>query len=81
LWIDKDSGAGPLFRFSALRKLNRKSTLGCVEWICQVDGVGLLPYADNHRFVFTAQATDKTYGRVVFEGMEVRATASMFTSI
>ena len=45
--------------------------LGCVEWICQVNGVGLFRYADDHRFAFSNQATDKAYRRVIFELMEI----------
>jgi hypothetical protein len=41
--------------------------LGCVEWICQVNGVGLFFHANDHRFAFGTQTTHKMYGRVIFE--------------
>ena len=45
--------------------------LGCVEWICQVNGVGLFFHADDHRFAFSTHATYKMYGRVIFELSEI----------
>jgi hypothetical protein len=36
-----------------------------------VNGVWLFPHADDHYFAFTNPAADKTYGRVIFEPMEV----------
>ena len=45
--------------------------LGCVEWICQVNGVGLFFHADDHRFAFSTHATHKMYGRVIFELLEI----------
>jgi hypothetical protein len=47
------------------------SHLGCVEWICQVNGVGLFFHANDHRFAFSTQATDKMYGRVISELLEI----------
>jgi hypothetical protein len=45
--------------------------LGCVEWICQVNGIGLFFHADDHRFAFSTHATHKMYGRVIFELLEI----------
>jgi hypothetical protein len=45
--------------------------LGCVKWICQVNGVGLFSHTHDHRFAFSTQATDKMYGRVIFELLKV----------
>jgi hypothetical protein len=56
------------------------SHLGCVEWICQVNGVGLFFHANDHRFAVSTQATHKMYGRVIFELLEI-CDSSMFTSI
>jgi hypothetical protein len=45
--------------------------LGCVEWICQMNGVGLFFHANYHRFAFSVPAANKTNGRVIFGHMEV----------
>jgi hypothetical protein len=36
-----------------------------------VNGVGLFFHTDDHRFAFSTQATDKMYGRVIFELLKV----------
>ena len=36
-----------------------------------MNGVGLFFHANDHRFAFSTQATDKMYGRVISELLEI----------